>query len=204
MTHRDKREADARLEAEIERLLPSLEPPAAEPNLDRFVERVRTRLDARPAHDPWREVSGTWRSFVKGRGSVWELATVVVILGVIAAITTPRIIGRVDQARYEQSRVQLLILQDALIRFKVDQGRFPTTAEGLRALVEKPSTIHGWPEGGYLDKPALPSDAWGHPFHYRSPGPKGVAYHLQSLGADGRPGGEGEAADLEVFPNPEN
>ena len=129
-----------------------------------------------------------------------EIMVVIVILGILAAIVTPRILGRVDQARYEQARTQMRIIEDALKRFKLDNGRFPTTEQGLDALVRKPSgKIRRWPEGGYLDKPEVPADSWGNEFVYISPGQHGPDYDLKSFGADGLEGGEDYDADLESW-----
>lgn len=131
-----------------------------------------------------------------------EIMVVIIILGLLAAIVMPRIVGETDRARYEQARVQMRILEDALKRYKLDSGRFPTTEQGLEALVSKPSTgtvPRTYAEGGYLDKPEIPSDPWGNQYVYISPGQHGPDYDLKSFGADGLEGGEGYDEDLESW-----
>jgi len=131
-----------------------------------------------------------------------EIMVVIIILGLLAAIVMPRIVGETDRARYEQARVQMRILEDALKRYKLDSGRFPTTEQGLEALVAKPSTgavPRTYAEGGYLDKPEIPLDPWGNQYVYISPGQHGPDYDLKSFGADGLEGGEGYDEDLESW-----
>jgi general secretion pathway protein G len=131
-----------------------------------------------------------------------ELMVVIIILGLLAAIVMPRVVGQTDKARYEQAKVQMRILEDALKRYKLDNGRFPTTEQGLEALVRKPTIgvlPRNWQEGGYLDKPEIPLDPWGNPYIYISPGQHGPDYDLKSLGADGLEGGEGFDADIESW-----
>lgn len=131
-----------------------------------------------------------------------ELMVVIIILGLLAAIVMPRVVGQTDKARYEQAKVQMRILEDALKRYKLDSGRFPTTEQGLEALVRQPTTgtlPRNWQEGGYLDKPEVPIDPWGNNYIYISPGQYGPDYDLKSLGADGLEGGEGYDADIESW-----
>jgi general secretion pathway protein G len=130
-----------------------------------------------------------------------EILVVVVILGVLVALVVPKILGRTDDARQTATKVQMRNIEQALQMFKLDTGLYPSTEQGLEALVRKP-TIGVIPrryrEGGYL--PKLPVDTWGHPFQYRSPGTDGKReYELVSLGADGKPSGEGYDADLESW-----
>ncbi len=127
---------------------------------------------------------------------------VIIILGLLAAIVMPRLVGQTDKARYEQARIQMRILEDALKRYKIENGRFPTTGQGLRALVQKPSSPpipRNWPNGGYLDKPEVPQDPWGNDFIYVSPGQHGPDYDIISLGADGLEGGEGYDQDVQSW-----
>ncbi len=122
-----------------------------------------------------------------------EVMVVIIILGLLAAIVMPRLVGQTDDARYKQAKIQMRILEDALKRYKLENGRFPTTAQGLQALVQKPSSSpipRNWPTGGYLDKPEVPLDPWGNEFIYISPGQHGPDYDMISLGADGLEGGE--------------
>jgi general secretion pathway protein G len=131
-----------------------------------------------------------------------ELMVVIIILGLLAAIVMPRVVGETDRARYEQSKVQMRILEDALKRYKLDNGIYPSTEQGLDSLVRKPSTgvlPRNWPEGGYLDKTEIPIDPWGNQYIYISPGLHSPDYDIKSFGADGIEGGEGYNADIESW-----
>lgn len=131
-----------------------------------------------------------------------ELMVVIIILGLLAAIVMPRIVGETDKARYGAALAQMRILEDALKRYKLDNGLFPTTEQGLESLVRRPSVgfiPRNWPEGGYLDKQELPRDPWGNTYIYISPGQHSPDYDLRSLGADGLEGGESYNADLESW-----
>ena len=131
-----------------------------------------------------------------------ELMVVIIILGLLAAIVMPRIVGETDRARYEQAKVQMRILEDALKRYKLDNGVYPSTEQGLDSLVRKPSTgilPRNWPEGGYLDKTEIPIDPWGNQYVYISPGLHSPDYDIKSFGADGLEGGEGYNADIESW-----
>jgi general secretion pathway protein G len=131
-----------------------------------------------------------------------ELMVVIIILGLLAAIVMPRVVGETDRARYEQAKVQMRILEDALKRYKLDSGVYPSTEQGLESLVRKPSTgiiPRNWPEGGYLDKTEIPIDPWGNPYIYVSPGLHSPDYDVKSFGADGLEGGEGYNADIESW-----
>ncbi len=127
---------------------------------------------------------------------------VIIVLGLLAAVVMPRLVGQTDKARYEQAKIQMRILEDALKRFQLDHGRFPTTEEGLVALVQPPASVRNWPKGGYLDRPEIPLDAWGHAFIYTSPGRHGRDYDIVSLGADGLEGGSGYDTDIESWRSP--
>ena len=122
-----------------------------------------------------------------------ELLIVVIILGVLAGLVGPRLFGRVGQSRQAAARVQIELLGAALDQFKLDVGRYPSSQEGLQALQQSPGNAPGW-EGPYLKK-EVPRDPWGSPYQYRSPGEHGE-YDVVSLGSDGAPGGDGEAADV--------
>ena len=131
-----------------------------------------------------------------------EIMVVIIILGLLAAIVMPRIVGKTDRARYEQAKVQMRILEDALKRYKLDTGRFPTTAQGLASLVQKPTTgsvPRSYAAGGYLDKPEVPDDPWGNQYVYISPGQHGPDYDIMSFGADGLEGGEGYDEDIQSW-----
>jgi general secretion pathway protein G len=117
-----------------------------------------------------------------------ELLLVLVILGVLAAIVVPKLAGRSEDAKIKATKAEIAIIGGALDTFEVDNGRYPTTEEGLRALVEKPANVENWRP--YL-KGGLPIDQWKHEYVYVYPGsnnPEG--FDLYSLGPDGREGGD--------------
>ncbi len=122
-----------------------------------------------------------------------ELMVVLVILGLLAALVAPRVLNRLGQSKQKIAKTQIEMLSSALDQFKLDTGRYPTTEEGLEALVKDPG-IPGW-NGPYLKKNKIPKDPWGRDFVYKCPGEHGE-YDLYSLGADGKPGGKGENADI--------
>jgi general secretion pathway protein G len=127
-----------------------------------------------------------------------ELMVVLVILGILAGLIIPRVMGRPDDARRQKTRVQMESIETALKLYKLDNGNYPTTEQGLQALVEAPKTgtlPRNWKEGGYLEKGKLPKDAWGRDYVYVSPGSHGD-YDLSSLATDGEPGGEGKNKDI--------
>jgi general secretion pathway protein G len=134
-----------------------------------------------------------------GRGfTLIELMVVIVILGILAGLIIPRIMGRPDEARQTKARIMIEGIETALKLYRLDNGFYPTTEQGLRALVEA-STIQpvprNWREGGYLEKGKVPKDPWGNDFVYLSPGTQGEL-DLISYGADGQPGGEGKNKDI--------
>jgi general secretion pathway protein G len=123
---------------------------------------------------------------------------VVFILGLLASIVAPRIMGRAEDAKVAEAKVQIKNLETALKLYKLDNGFYPTTEQGLRALIEPPSTEplpKRYRPGGYLEQKRIPLDPWGNPYVYLSPGLHGD-FDLLSLGADGREGGEGYDADI--------
>jgi len=125
-----------------------------------------------------------------------EIMVVVVILGILAALIIPNIMDRPDQARIAKAKQDIRALDTALSLYRMDNYRYPTTEQGLQALVEKPSTPPvppNYKQGGYLKR--MPKDPWGNDYIYLSPGSHGE-YDLSSLGADGQPGGEGVNADI--------
>jgi len=125
-----------------------------------------------------------------------ELLVVMVILGLLAALVGPRLFGNVDKANVSATKTQVEMLGSALDAFRLDVGRYPTTAEGLNALITNPG-IDGW-NGPYLKKSVVPNDAWKKPFQYQSPGSHGE-YDLFSYGADGTPGGDGFNKDIDSW-----
>jgi len=125
-----------------------------------------------------------------------ELMVVVVILALLAVVIVPRVIDRPDQARVARARADIAALSSALSLYRLDNGAYPTTDQGLEALVRRPSRPplpSNWAQGGYIDR--VPSDPWGNPYQFLSPGVRG-AFDLMSFGADGRPGGSGVDADI--------
>lgn len=125
-----------------------------------------------------------------------EILVVVTILGILAAIVVPRILERPEQARRTKATVDIKGIEESLGLFKLDNGFYPSTEQGLQALVVKPQTGRipsRYPEDAYLKK--SPVDPWGSPYVYLSPGVHGQ-YDIISYGADGEPGGEGNDADV--------
>lgn len=127
-----------------------------------------------------------------------ELMVVLVILGILAGLIVPRMMGRTEDAKRVKTRLQIDGIGAALKLYKLDNGVYPTTEQGLQALVEAPKTgtpPRAWREGGYLEKKKAPVDGWGNPFVYVQPGVHGE-YDLSSNGADSEPGGEGKDQDV--------
>ena len=130
--------------------------------------------------------------------SLIELMVVVIILGILAMYIGPKLMGRTEQAKETQARVQIEALETALKLYKLDNGTYPSTEQGLAALIEQPETgiiPKKWRKGGYLEKGKVPQDPWGNEFIYVSPGVNGD-FDIISYGADGVPGGEDENKDI--------
>lgn len=127
-----------------------------------------------------------------------EIIVVVFILSLLAAIVAPRLMGRTDDARIAEAKVQIRNFETALKLFKLDNGYYPSTEQGLEALTERPATGKSAPnyrEGGYLEQKKIPLDPWGNPYVYVSPGLRGD-FDLMSWGGDGIEGGEGKDKDI--------
>ena len=125
-----------------------------------------------------------------------EVMVVVVILAILAAVLVPRIMGRPDEARIARARQDIRAIESALQLYRLDNYRYPTTEQGLEALVRRPTVPPeppNWKPGGYLDR--VPVDPWGRPYRYLHPGEHGE-FDVFTYGADGRPGGEGADADI--------
>jgi len=131
-----------------------------------------------------------------------ELMVVVVILGILAGLIIPKIMGKPEEAKKLKARMQIEQLEQALKLYYLDNGEYPTTEQGLNSLVEKPATEpvpKRWKEGGYLEKKKIPLDPWDNPFVYISPGVHDKDFDLVSYGADREEGGEGKYADTESW-----
>lgn len=125
-----------------------------------------------------------------------EIMVVVVILAVLGALVVPRVLANVDKARVTRAASDIRAIETALDLYRLDNFRYPTTEQGLEALVKQPAdpSLTNYRQGGYLR--AVPKDPWGNPYHYTSPGPDGQAYEIISYGRDGKPGGTGYDADI--------
>lgn len=139
------------------------------------------------------------RADLRRRGfTLIEILVVIIVLGMLAALVGPRILGRVSEAKGATARTQIELLGLALDSYRLDNGSYPTSEQGLAALNDKPAREplpQNW-RGPYLRK-AIPADPWGRPYIYRSPGELNpTAYDLLTLGRDGQPGGNDEDADI--------
>ncbi len=138
------------------------------------------------------------RRSTNGGFTLIELMVVIVILGILAGLIIPRIMGRPEEARQMKAKVQMESIETALRLYKLDNGDYPTTEQGLQALVEPPTVgelPRAWRQGGYLEKGKMPKDPWENDYIYLCPGLHGD-FDLISYGADGQPGGEGKNADI--------
>ncbi len=131
-----------------------------------------------------------------------ELMIVIIILGILATFLVPKIMEKPEEARVAKAKSDIKAIELALKMFKLDNGFYPTTEQGLKALIQKPD-IEPIPkhyrEGGYLEAKGVPKDPWGNPYIYRSPGEEGRPYEIISLGADGKEGGTGVNADIKSW-----
>lgn len=136
------------------------------------------------------------RERIKHRGgfTLIELMVVVVILGLLAALVAPRVINKLGKANTNAAYTQIQLFGTALDSYRLDVGHYPTTSDGLQALISSPSGDGGW-NGPYLKKEEIPLDPWGNMYSYKSPGDHGD-YDLYSYGADNAEGGEGENRDV--------
>jgi general secretion pathway protein G len=137
------------------------------------------------------------RAARRARGfTLIEIMVVVLIIGLLAAFIVPTIVSKVDEAKVAKAKGDVQALETALQMFYLDNSKYPTTEQGLAALVQQPTdpTIRHWKPGGYLDR--VSRDPWGYDYQYVFPGTHGKQYDLYSFGADGQPGGEGINADI--------
>lgn len=124
-----------------------------------------------------------------------EIMVVVIIIGILAAIVAPNVIGRVDDAQITKARAEISNIENAMKFYRLDNFTYPSSNQGVEALVSKPAdpSIKNWKSGGYLDR--VPKDPWGNAYLYLNPGNHGE-FDVYTLGRDGRPGGEGIDADI--------
>ncbi len=131
-----------------------------------------------------------------------EIMVVITILGLIATVVTVNVLDRLDEAKVSTARTQIKSLEQALDQFRRDNGYYPSTEQGLQALVEKPSVGRipkRYPSGGYIKGNKVPEDPWGCDYVYQNPGPGGQDYAITSLGADCQEGGEEVDADIHSY-----
>lgn len=126
------------------------------------------------------------RSAIRSAFTLIELLLVLVILGVLAAVVVPKFTGRTEDAKIKACKAEMSGVKTSLNAFEIDCGSYPTTEQGLNALVQNPGNLDGW-KRPYLDK--VPTDPWGHPYVYRCPGSNGADFDLMSMGPDGHEGG---------------
>jgi len=147
----------------------------------------------------FRRTTGTFHTPAERHGThgftLIEIMVVVVILGILAALVAPNVIRRVEDARITKAKQDIRAYETALNLYRMDNFRYPSTEQGLQALVTQPTdpNIRNWKEGGYID--SLKKDPWGNDYLYIAPGTRGE-FDLYTLGADGKPGGEGPDADI--------
>jgi general secretion pathway protein G len=144
--------------------------------------QINRRLRARRAH--------------QGGFTLIEIMVVVIIIGLLAAVIVPTVINKVDDARISKAKADIQSLETALTMYRLDNSKYPTTDQGLQALVAQPTdpSVRHWRPGGYLQR--VSKDPWGNDYHYEAPGTHGKEYDLYTLGSDDQPGGDGVAADI--------
>jgi len=138
------------------------------------------------------------KSVSRERGfTLIEIMVVVIIIGLLAAVIVPSVVGKVGEARVAKAKQDIQALGTALTMYRLDNFKYPTTDQGLKALIEQPAdpTIRNWRKGGYISDGSL-KDPWGNDYQYVYPSTHGKEYDLYSYGADGQEGGEGEDADV--------
>jgi general secretion pathway protein G len=126
-----------------------------------------------------------------------EILVVITIIGLIMGLVGPRVLNYLSESKVKAATIQIQSFTSALDLFYLDLGRYPTTSEGLAALVQRPAGSTSW-NGPYLKNSSVPNDPWGHPYKYRSPSEHGP-FEIISLGSDGKEGGTGTAADIKSW-----
>lgn len=129
-----------------------------------------------------------------------EILVVITIIGLIMGLVGPRVLGYLGESKVKAAQIQIESLASSLDLFYLDAGRYPTTSEGLAALVQRPAGVQSW-NGPYLKNGQVPLDPWAHPYIYKSPGDR-QPYDITSYGSDGQEGGAGTAADIHNGGNP--
>lgn len=124
-----------------------------------------------------------------------ELLVILVILALMAGLVGPQVMRYLGESKTKTAQVQIEELVSAMDLYRLDVGSYPSTAQGLQALVVQPAGVERW-NGPYLRRREVPVDPWGNPYLYRAPGEHSTPFDIWSYGADGRPGGEGENADV--------
>jgi general secretion pathway protein G len=137
-----------------------------------------------------------WRGGERGFTLV-EILVVITIIGLIMGLVGPRVLNYLTESKAKAAKIQIESFANALDLFFLDAGRYPSSSEGLAALVQRSGSISGW-NGPYLKGGIVPADPWGNPYIYRSPGQRG-AYDIVSFGADGQEGGTGTASDITTW-----
>ncbi|MBP7880500.1 MAG: type II secretion system major pseudopilin GspG [Acinetobacter sp.] len=163
----------------------------AEQNLNPATRSTASRLATRPSVARFSRVSGF---------TLIEVMVVIVILGVLAALIVPNVMGRGEKAKVDTTSITLKGVAGALDQYKLDNGRYPSMQDGgLDALVNQPASAKNWLPGGYV-KGGYPKDSWENDLQYVMPGREGRSFDLYSFGADGKEGGEGNDADIYYQP----
>ncbi len=139
------------------------------------------------------------RSIHRNGFTLIELMIVIVIIGILATLVVPRFMDKPEEARRTKAKLDIKTIESSLKLYKIDNGVYPNTEQGLMALIKKPETAPvpaKWKEGGYLEGNAAPKDPWGKAYYYVSPTQDGKDYEIVSYGLDGEPGGTGKNADI--------
>ena len=139
---------------------------------------------------------GPGPQFARARGfSLLELLAVLVILGILAGVFAPKFLGQAESAKRKAAKLEIDQIGQSLDLYKLEIGRYPTTQEGLAALVTAPAGTTNW-NGPYLKKTTVPKDPWGNEYKYVSPGAENRPYDIISMGGDGKEGGDGDGKDI--------